>query len=139
MGNSVLFAAVLSMVVAQVGKLFYQYFTHHKWDPSLLWSASGMPSSHSAAVASVATMVGLTEGFGSPLFAVATIFSLLVIYDAMGVRRAVGDQAELLNYLMELREHTGKHLLVERVGHTPPQVVTGIILGVLVSLGLYYV
>ena len=98
-----------------------------------------MPSSHAAAVSSATMMTGLTEGFSSPLFALASIFSLLVIYDAMGVRRAVGDQAELLNYLMELREHTGKHSLVERVGHTPLQVIAGIVLGCLIALALFYV
>ncbi len=139
MGNPVLFSAVVSIVVAQILKVLYKYFKHHKLDLSLLWSASGMPSSHAAGVSAVTTSVGLIAGFASPLFAVSSIFSLLVIYDAMGVRRAVGDQAELLNYLMELREHTGKHSLVERIGHTPMQVGSGVILGGLIATVLFYV
>lgn len=100
-----------------------------------------MPSSHSASVSSVTTLIGLTYGFNSSLFGICMLFSMIVMYDATGVRQAVGQQAEILNYLMELRDRDDQysHLLLERIGHTPTQVLVGSLLGMAIALVFYYV
>ncbi len=97
----------------------------------------GMPSSHSAVVAGLATLIGKQEGVGTPLFALAFIFALVVMYDACGVRRAAGKQAALLNKLIETPGLTGVQVserLVEVLGHTPVQVFVGALIGVTVGL-----
>lgn len=96
-----------------------------------------MPSSHSAVVASLATLIGREEGVSTPLFAVAFFFALIVMYDACGVRRAAGKQAALLNKLIETPGLTGVQVserLVEVLGHTPVQVFVGALIGVVVGL-----
>ena len=96
-----------------------------------------MPSSHSGVVISLTTMIGKNVGINSPLFAVALIFSFIVMYDAAGVRRAAGKQAKLLNKIVETPGLTGLQVserLVEVLGHTPVQVIVGAAIGVLVGL-----
>lgn len=92
-----------------------------------------MPSSHAASVSTLSTMVGLQEGFRSSLFGVTLFFSLIVMYDAAGLRRAAGRHAAVLNRLID--EHfknpeQGAHKLMELLGHTPLEVLVGAILGV---------
>ncbi len=100
---------------------------------------SGMPSSHSAIVIALATIIWLEEGLSSPLFALALVFTIVVIRDAVGLRRYLGQHGKVLNILVRdlkddrvLDEHYPR--LLERVGHTPAQVVVGSIIGFLVSL-----
>ena len=96
-----------------------------------------MPSSHSAVVAGLATLVGKYEGVGSSIFAVAFIMAFIVMYDACGVRRAAGKQAALLNKLVETPGLTGVQVsekLVEVLGHTPIQVIVGALIGVIAGL-----
>ena len=96
-----------------------------------------MPSSHSGVVISLTTMIGKNVGINSPLFAVALIFSFIVMYDAAGVRRAAGKQAKLLNKIVETPGLTGLQVserLVEVLGHTPVQVIVGAAIGVVVGL-----
>lgn len=95
-----------------------------------------MPSSHSAFVTSLATGVGLVEGFDSTLFALAAVFALIVMYDAAGVRRAAGKQARVLNAIIEdlNRRELHPERLRELLGHTPVEVVAGARLGVLVAI-----
>jgi len=99
--------------------------------------AGGMPSSHSAVVVGLATLIGKYEGINTPIFAIALIFSFVVMYDAAGVRRAAGKQAKLLNQLVETPGLSGIQVsekLVEVLGHTPIQVVVGAAIGVIVGL-----
>ena len=99
--------------------------------------AGGMPSSHSGVVISLTTMIGKDMGINSPLFAVALIFSFIVMYDAAGVRRAAGKQAKLLNKIVETPGLTGLQVsekLVEVLGHTPVQVIVGAAIGAIVGL-----
>ena len=99
--------------------------------------AGGMPSSHSGVVISLTTMIGKNVGINSPLFAVALIFSFIVMYDAAGVRRAAGKQAKLLNKIVETPGLTSLKVserLVEVLGHTPVQVIVGAAIGVIVGL-----
>lgn len=96
-----------------------------------------MPSSHSAVVTGLATMVGKAAGTDSYMFAMAVIFACVVMYDAAGIRRAAGKQAELLNKIAETPGLTGVEVsekLVEVLGHTPKQVFVGAVIGIIVGL-----
>jgi acid phosphatase family membrane protein YuiD len=96
----------------------------------------GMPSSHSAAVAALSTTVAMTDGVMSSLFGVTLFFSLIVMYDAAGLRRAAGRQAALLNRIMAERDnrHEAEHKLFELLGHTPLQVLAGAVVGILAAI-----
>ena len=96
-----------------------------------------MPSSHSAVVTSLATMIGKSQGIDSPIFALSVVFAFVVMYDAAGIRRAAGKQAKLLNKIVETPGLTGIQVserLVEVLGHTPTQVLVGAIIGIVVGL-----
>lgn len=96
-----------------------------------------MPSSHSAVVTSLATLIGKDYGTDSPIFALSLVFACVVLYDATGVRRAAGKQAALLNKIIETPGLTSlevKERLVETLGHTPVQVLVGVLIGVVVGL-----
>lgn len=121
----------------QLFKLIYDLVTTKKFNFKRIMGAGGMPSSHSAVVAGIATLIGKYEGVNSPIFALAFIVAFIVMYDACGVRRAAGKQAELLNKLIETPELTGVQVsekLVEVLGHTPVQVIVGALIGVGVGL-----
>src|SRR5258708_40293282 len=109
---------------------------HREWNWALLLSAGGMPSSHSALVTGAFMAVGLQEGFNTPLFAVAFVLAMIVVYDATGLRRAAGDQARVIN-LMTDDLLTGHPLAVkelkEVLGHTPREVLGGIALGIVIA------
>ena len=106
----------------QVFKVIWDLVATHKFNFKRILGAGGMPSSHSAVVTSIATMIGKTQGIDSPIFALAMFFAFVVMYDAAGVRRAAGKQAKLLNKLVEV------------LGHTPMQVIVGAAIGVIVGL-----
>lgn len=96
-----------------------------------------MPSSHSAVVTALTTMIAREYGISSPIFGMAFIFSAIVMYDAAGVRRAAGKQAELLNKIVETPGLTSVQMsekLVEVLGHTPTQVFVGAAIGIIVGL-----
>lgn len=96
-----------------------------------------MPSSHSAVVTSLATLIGKYQGVDTPIFAISVIFALVVMYDAAGVRRAAGKQAKLLNKIVEtpgLSTMEVSERLVEVLGHTPIQVIVGAIIGFIAGL-----
>lgn len=135
--NKCLVAAAAAWLLAQIIKLPLEYVLHHEWNWQLLISAGGMPSSHSALVTGTAVSIGITQGFDSPFFAVAIVLALIVIYDATGVRRHAGDQARVLNLMID-ELFTGHPLaekeLKEVLGHTPREVVAGIALGIIVSI-----
>ena len=121
----------------QLFKVILDLITLHKFNFKRIMGAGGMPSSHSAIVTSITTMVGKEYGIDSPIFAVSLIFSLVVMYDAAGVRRAAGKQAELLNKIAETPGLTGVQMsekLVEVLGHTPTQVIVGATIGIIAGL-----
>lgn len=121
----------------QLFKFIYDLVKSKKFNFKRLMQAGGMPSSHSGVVISLTTMIGKNVGINSPLFAVALIFSFIVMYDAAGVRRAAGKQAKLLNKIVEtpgLTSLQGSERLVEVLGHTPVQVIVGAAIGVIVGL-----
>ena len=120
----------------QLFKVIWDLVTTKKFNFKRIMGAGGMPSSHSAVVVALAVMIGKAEGFGSPTFALALIFSFVVMYDAAGIRRAAGKQAKLLNKLIETPGLTGVQVsekLVEVLGHTPTQVIVGAIMGIIVG------
>lgn len=121
----------------QLFKFIYDLVKSKKFNFKRLMQAGGMPSSHSGVVISLTTMIGKNVGINSPLFAVALIFSFIVMYDAAGVRRAAGKQAKLLNKIVETPGLTSLQVserLGEVLGHTPVQVIVGAAIGVIVGL-----
>jgi len=111
-----------------------------KWG-RLFNGTGGMPSSHTAFSVSVTTMVGLGVGFLTPLFAVALVFSAIVMYDAMGLRRESGKQAAQINQLVDavFETHDGFQRLKEELGHRPLEVIVGFLAGIASALLFYYV
>ncbi|CAK7327405.1 unnamed protein product [Dovyalis caffra] len=119
--------------------IFYPYkYRERRWDLKQLVGSGGMPSSHSATVTALAMAVGLQEGFGGSLFAIALILACVVMYDATGVRLQAGRQAEVLNQIVY--ELPAEHPLAESrplrelLGHTPPQVIAGGLLGLVTGV-----
>lgn len=132
-----LYVPILMWLGIQTFKVIYDLVTTKKFNFKRILGAGGMPSSHSAVVTSLATLVGKNEGITSPIFAVAVIFAFVVMYDAAGVRRAAGKQAKLLNKLVETPGLSGVQVgekLVEVLGHTPTQVIVGAAIGVIAGL-----
>lgn len=121
----------------QLFKVLWDLVVTHKFNFKRIMGAGGMPSSHSAVVTTLATMIGKTEGLDSKMFALAVFFAAVVMYDAAGVRRAAGKQAKLLNKLIEtpgLSNVQVQEKLVEVLGHTPIQVIVGATIGIIVGL-----
>lgn len=121
----------------QLFKLIYDLVVNKKFNFKRILQAGGMPSSHSAVVVALTTMIGKAEGISSPLFGVSLIFSCIVMYDAAGVRRAAGKQAKLLNKIVETPGLSGVEVserLVEVLGHTPFQVLVGALIGIIVGI-----
>ena len=135
--NTALWATFFAWLLAQVIKLPVDYLLTRKVHWHLLLSPGGMPSSHSALVASTAFTVGLQEGFNTGVFALAFTVAMIVIYDATGVRRAAGDNARVLNRMVDDLIAHGHPLrekqLREVLGHTPREVFAGTLFGILVG------
>jgi len=135
--NYVFMAGFWGWFFAQGCKIFSKRWRKGVWDLKAIVDSGGMPSSHSALCSAVTTSIALELGLGSPLFAISLAFSLIVMYDAAGVRRHAGKQAEVLNILLEdlLEGHAvSETKLKEVLGHTPIQVCAGALLGFLVGL-----
>ncbi len=132
--NIVLVISFSAWFVAQTLKVIAGVIREKKLDLGFLIRSGGMPSSHTALVSSLAASIGILEGFNSILFATATVFASIVMYDAAGVRRSVSKQSEILNrILQELKERRPKDIqndVRELIGHTPFQVFTGGVLGI---------
>lgn len=135
--SSILVTTVLAWFTAQLLKVIFVFIKNKKLDFRRLIGSGGMPSSHAAFVVSLAVAVGLTEGFTSSLFAVSVVVALVVMYDAAGVRRAAGQQAKILNKLVEDWEKNNfentEKKLKELLGHTPVEVFAGAVLGALIA------
>ncbi len=133
-GNKYIEVPILLWLGIQTFKVIWDLATTKKFNFKRILGAGGMPSSHSAVVTSLATLIGRSEGFDSPIFALAVIFACVVMYDAAGVRRAAGKQAQLLNKIINTPGLSGiqvQEKLVEVLGHTPTQVFVGAIIGIL--------
>lgn len=139
-GNLILNLSILAWAAAQVIKFFVNLVVEGTRDWHYLLTGGGMPSSHSATVCACAAAVACLYGWSSPLFAIAAVLAAVVMYDAANVRRAAGEQARILNYMMENWDQLkpadlfGRHLK-ELIGHTPLQVLMGALLGVAIGWG----
>jgi len=136
--NRVFWTAVAANLVAQGLKIGLDLLLYRRLDLGRLLDTGGMPSSHSATVSALAFSVAFAEGWDSPLFAVAAIFALVVMYDATGIRRHAGQQAELLNKLVrELQDVLNTRFapgpLKELLGHSYLEVLVGAVIGALVA------
>ncbi len=135
--NKCLVIPILVWLLIQIEKFVVELIRTKKINLKRLMGAGGMPSSHSAVVTSLAVLVGKTEGFDSPIFAVSFILAAVVMYDAAGIRRAAGKQAHLLNKIISTPGLTGVQVqerLQEVLGHTPFQVIVGALLGIVVGV-----
>lgn len=139
--NKILISAATGWIVAQILKTIIHTLFTRNFDAERLVGGGGMPSSHSSTVCALATATALQYGPNSFEFAMAAIFALVVMYDAIGVRQETGKQAKVLNDMIELFTHMGKDLDMEKqlkefIGHTPFQVLCGAILGIVIALSI---
>ena len=142
--NPLLVTALSSWLIAQGIKTVIHAIIYKKWDLARLFGDGGMPSGHSATVTSLATVSGLIYGFGSFPFALAAVLAVIVCHDATGVRQETGKQAVMINELVRAFEAlTTEDLpevkLKEFVGHTPVQVMAGMLVGILNAVVMYFV
>ena len=139
--NLILTVALLAWFVAQVLKTLINFILLGKFQLERMWGDGGMPSAHSATVCAMVIATARSEGFGSAIFAVAAVVAIITMHDAMGVRRETGEQAKVLNKMIEqwidVTEKNAPFLqnmhLKEMVGHTPLQVLAGFVVGCVVG------
>ncbi len=135
-GNRVLQASVMAWAIAQISKFFIDLLWRRKINFRALTTMGGMPSSHSAAVSSLATGIAIIDGMGSTLFALALWFAAVTMYDAAGIRRSAMIQAKILNQMIDelFQGHPISEVkLRELLGHTPVEVLAGMLLGIFVA------
>lgn len=139
--NYVLNVAVISWFSAQVIKTLLYLIKTKKFQTERLFGAGGMPSAHSASVCSMTIAIAKLEGFSSPLFAISFLLAGIVMYDAMGVRRAAGQHAQIINMIVKREKSDitsyipkNKEQLKEFLGHTPLEVLGGALLGIIIAM-----
>lgn len=140
LNNRILWVAVLAWFAAQLIKVLIELIQTRKVNILMFISSGGMPSSHTSFVIAMTMGVGIQQGFNSALFAIAAVISMIVMYDAAGVRRAAGKQAEVINMLTTSLENQGIQIdkkLKELLGHSPIEVFAGGLLGILVAYFFY--
>ena len=145
--NPCLLIPIFAWFTAQTLKIIINLFVNKEFRIERLWGDGGMPSGHSATVSSLATMCGITCGFGSPTFALSFIFAVVVMHDAVGVRREAGKQAVTLKKLAALVNGAisdpDKRIRTEKlkvlVGHTPLQMVVGALVGIMIALAYFWI
>jgi hypothetical protein len=138
--GNIFYLTAIAWAIAQGLKVLIYYFQHHKINFRLFVGMGGMPSSHSALVCSMTTAIGLDTHWDSPAFWLSVGVALIVMTDAAGVRRAAGQQAKILNQMMDdwgKSRPIPQQKLKELLGHTPMQVYAGAVLGILIVLALH--
>lgn len=134
--NKVLIAGLSAWALAQIIKIPLDYLRTRRWNWSLLLTTGGMPSSHSALMTATTLAIGLYHGLDSPVFALGIVITMIVTYDAAGVRQQAGIHAQRINVIVAelLKGHAiNERELREMLGHTPLEVVGGIVLGLVVA------
>ena len=134
--NKALIAGLIAWILAQIIKLPLDFFRTRKWNWSLMLTTGGMPSSHSSLMTATTLAIGLYHGFANPLFALGVAITMVVTYDAAGVRQQAGIHAQRINVLFDelLKGHIfSEKDLREVIGHTPLEVAGGILLGIIVA------
>ena len=139
--NEILMSAILSWLLAQIVKTIIHLFETRKFVAERLIGSGGMPSCHSAAMCALTTSILINEGISSTYLAIAAVMSVVVMYDAMGVRRETGIHSAVLNEIISDYRESGKELtpvekMREFMGHTPLQVLVGALLGI--AFALFY-
>ena len=144
LNNKALVIPAIVVVLTQILKVVSNLVKEQKIDFSKLLTDGGMPSSHSATVCSLATIVALESSVASTQFAIALILAVIVMHDASGVRYAAGKHAEILNLVIEKDENLKENLnknknkkLTELLGHTKLEVIAGAITGIILSVIIY--
>jgi acid phosphatase family membrane protein YuiD len=155
--NIPLFTSLVAIALAQFIKVPLYYFPNKRLDWGLIFSTGGMPSSHSAAVTALTTTIGLEYGVASGLFAISTVFSIIVMFDAAGVRRHAGEQAVVLNRLVDdfnqmiheaihemktwkvQTDQVKRKKLKELLGHQPIEVLMGGMFGITIAFVIYFI
>ena len=140
--NRALVAGVSAWFLAQIIKIPLDYFRTRRWNWALLLTTGGMPSSHSSLMTATVLAIGLYHGFDNPLFALGVAITMIVTYDAAGVRRQAGIHAQRINVLFGELLHG--HPIRERdlrevLGHTPLEVIGGILLGLIVAMAQWMI
>ena len=139
--NHVLITVLIAWLLAQSLKVPIFYLQKRRWNWALMFSTGGMPSSHSALIVSAAAAIGLNVGFNSPLFALAVAIAMIIVYDATGIRRQAGLHAQKINILIDelLKGHPiSEKQLKEVLGHSPLEVVGGVVLGIVVAFLVWW-
>ncbi|NQT33506.1 MAG: divergent PAP2 family protein [Candidatus Omnitrophica bacterium] len=140
--NPVVVTTFMGWFVAQAIKVMLGIFKEKKFNFKWFVGTGGMPSSHAAGVTAMATSIGLYEGVGTALFGVALMFTVVVVCDARGVRHSTGQQAIILNKIMDdiyWKKQIQEDRLKELIGHTPIQVIAGIIVGLAVAFFIFWI
>ena len=142
LGNRILWSVIIALFSAQVLKVITVFVREKKFHAWRFRGTGGMPSSHSSSVVALATSVGFETGFSSAEFSIAFVLAFVVMYDACGIRKAAGEQAAILNDLMQqfsdmFKDGFEPKNLRTLLGHTFPQVFFGALLGIAVSVIIY--
>ena len=140
LNNKILIITLIVWGVTQGLKVLFGVIREKRFNFKWFIGTGGMPSSHAAGATALATSCGLQEGFHSAVFALATVFALVTMFDAQGVRRSAGQQAVILNQFLDDIYWKGKveaGKLIELIGHTPLQVIMGSLLGLSLACLLY--
>ena len=140
--NKPLIAGLIAWLLAQIIKLPLDYFRTRKWNWSLILTTGGMPSSHSSLMTATTLAIGLYDGFANPVFALGVVLTMIVTYDAAGVRQQAGIHAKRINVLFDELMHghpINQKDLREVIGHTPLEVAGGILLGMVVATTLWLI
>ena len=134
--NKMLWIALLSWFLAQAIKIVLHLIANNELKLKLIAESGGMPSSHSAIICSACVAIGNTHGFDSSIFALAAVVAMIVMYDAVGVRRATGEQGKVLNKIIGMMNINDKlqTTLKEVMGHKPTEVFAGAMLGIFIGL-----
>lgn len=136
--NLAIWIPLIIWFLVQSFKVIYELAKYKKVNIRRIWGSGGMPSSHSALVCSLSTVVGLTDGVSSSNFAISIVLAAVVMYDAAGIRRAAGKQAKVLNQILENDgEINVQEKLIELLGHTPKEVFVGAIVGIAGAMLLF--
>ncbi|MBR9675927.1 divergent PAP2 family protein [Candidatus Woesearchaeota archaeon] len=133
--NKVFISIVLAWLISQILKVFANYYKTKKFDKELLWKSGGMPSSHSASVASLSAAIYLSSGV-TDLFVLSLAFAVLVMYDARGVRYESSKHASLLNRIIKSMKVKSERL-EERIGHRTKEIIAGAVLGIIIAYAVF--
>lgn len=135
--NKIFITVVVAWFIAQCAKVFLGIITEKRFNFKWFVDTGGMPSSHAATVAALATAIGLKYGVSSSIFAMTLVFAWIILMDAQGFRRSAGKQAEILNLILDdiyWKKKIKEDRLKELLGHTPVEVLVGALIGILVAI-----